>query len=112
LRFFFTKADRILKRSEYFGKKFQNKHFVAIFSPGLFQRSRLGITVVRKVGNAAIRNRIKRLARECFRLNRHMITGCWDINIIAKKKAAELSTGQAHRSLQHIFTNISRGLRH
>ena len=35
-----------------------------------------------------------------------------DINIIAKKKAAELSTGQAHRSLQHIFTNISRGLYH
>jgi ribonuclease P protein component len=117
LRFFFTKADRILKRSEFlrlsnFGKKFQNKHFVAIFSPGLFQRTRLGITVMRKVGNAAIRNRIKRLTREYFRLNRHMITGCWDINIIAKKKAAELSTDQANRSLQHVFTSISRGLYH
>jgi len=41
-----------------------------------------------------------------------MITGCWDINIIAKKKAAELSTGQAYGSLQHIFTNVSRGLYH
>jgi len=41
-----------------------------------------------------------------------MITGCWDINIIAKKTAAELSTGQAYRSLQHIFVNISRGLSH
>lgn len=117
MRFFFTKADRILKRSEFlrlsnFGKKFQSQHFVAIFSPGLFQRTRLGVTVVRKVGNAAIRNRIKRLAREYFRLNRHMITGCWDINIIAKTTAAELSTGQTYRSLQHIFINISRGLSH
>jgi ribonuclease P protein component len=117
LRFFFTKADRLLKRSEFlrvsnFGKKFQNKHFIAIFSPGLFQRSRLGVTVVRKVGNAAIRNRIKRLTREYFRLNRHMITGCWDINIIAKIKAAELSTDQAYQSLQHIFMKISRGLYH
>lgn len=115
MRFFFTKADRLLKRSEFlrlsnFGKKFQNTHFIAIFSPGLFQRSRLGVTVVRKVGNAAIRNKIKRLTREYFRLNRHMITGCWDINIIGKKQAAELSTGQAHQSLQHIFMNISRGL--
>jgi ribonuclease P protein component len=67
---------------------------------------------VRRVGNAAIRNRIKRLTREYFRLNRHMITGCWDINIIAKKKAAELSTGQAYGSLQHIFTSVSRGLYH
>ena len=117
MRFFFTKADRILKRSEFlrlsnFGKKFQNKHFVAIFAPGLFPRTRLGITVVRKVGNAAIRNRIKRLAREYFRLNRYMIKGCWDINIIAKKKAAELSTDQTHRSLQQIFDNISRSLCH
>ena len=117
MRFFFTKADRLLKRSEFlslsnFGKKFQNKHFIAIFSPGLFQRSRLGVTVVRKVGNAAKRNRIKRLTREYFRLNRHMIIGCWDINIIAKIQAEELSTGQTHQSLQHIFMNISRGLYH
>ena len=115
MRFFFTKADRILKRSEFlrlsnFGKKFQNKHFVAIFSPGLFQRNRLGITVVRRVGNAAIRNRIKRLTREYFRLNRHIITGYWDINIIAKKKAGDISSGETFLSLQNIFDNISRSI--
>jgi ribonuclease P protein component len=113
LRFFFTKADRILKRSEFlglskFGRKTQNRHFVAIFSPGRFQRTRLGVTVARKVGNATIRNRIKRFSRESFRLNRHIITGYWDINIIAKKKAADLSSKQAFLSLQNIFNSISR----
>ncbi len=112
MRFFFTKADRILKRSEFlqlskFGKKIQNRHFVAIFAPDRFQRTRLGVTVTRKVGNATTRNRIKRFSREYFRLNRHFITGYWDINIIAKNKAADLSSKQAFLSLQKIFDSIS-----
>lgn len=117
MRFVFTKADRILKRSEFlrlskFGKKTQNGYFVAIFSQGRFQRTRLGVTVARKVGNATIRNRIKRFSREYFRLNRHIITGYWDINIIAKKKAADLSSKQAFLSLQNIFNSISRSRGH
>ena len=117
LRFFFTKTYRILKRSEFLrlakiGKKTQNEHFVAIFSPGRIQSTRLGVTVARKVGNATIRNRIKRFSREYFRLNRHIITGYWDINIIAKKKAADLSSKQAFLSLQNIFNSISRSCGH
>ncbi len=117
MRFCFTKADRILKRSEFLklsilGKKTQNRHFIAIFSPGRFQRTRLGVTVARKVGNAPTRNRIKRFSREYFRLNRHIITGYWDINIIAKKRAADLSSEQAFLSLKEVFKNISRSLEH
>jgi ribonuclease P protein component len=94
------------------GKKTQNRHFIAIFTPGQFQRTRLGLTVARKVGNAPTRNRIKRFSREYFRLNRHIITGHWDINIIAKKKAADLSSEQAFLSLKDVFRNISRSLEH
>lgn len=117
MRFCFTKADRILKRSEFiklsiWGKKTQNQHFIAIFSPGRFQRTRLGVTVARKVGNAPTRNRIKRFSREYFRLNRHIITGHWDINIIAKKGVADLSSEQVFRSLKDVFENISRSLGH
>ena len=117
MRFCFTKADRILKRSEFLklsilGKKTQNRHFIAIFSPGRCQRTRLGVTVARKVGNAPTRNRIKRFSREYFRLNRHIITGHWDINLIAKKKAADLSLGQAFLSLKDVIENISRSLEH
>jgi len=117
LRFVFTKADRILKRPEFLhlskhGNKIYNKNFVAIFSPGRFERTRLGITVSRKVGNAAARNRIKRFAREHFRQNRHLIAGCWDINIAAKRAAADLSSDQAFLSLQGIFDRIHRSLDH
>ena len=108
----FKKADRILKRNEFiqlskFGRKLHNQDFIVIFAPGHFGRSRLGITVTRKVGNAVKRNRIKRLVREYFRLNRHLLSGDWDINVIAKKEAADLSSEKIFGSLCNIFERIS-----
>lgn len=114
MRFFsFTKADRILKRDEFLrlsrlGKTFHNRYFIVTFSPGQSERTRLGVTVTKKVGQAATRNRIKRFLREYFRLNKHNITGSWDINIIAKKEAADITSDQVFSSLQSIFERISR----
>jgi len=113
LRFSFTKADRILKRSEFIalsksGERVQNHEFIAYFLPAAHSRSRLGVTVTRRVGRAVERNRIKRLVREYFRLNRHCLSGKWDINIIAKKQSAGLVSETVYRSLQDIFDRISR----
>lgn len=77
--------------------------------PGGRERTRLGITVTKKVGNAVVRNRIKRLCREFFRLNKHQITGYRDINIIAKKQAAALPAKDVFSSLKHLFDRIPRG---
>ena len=113
MRFFFAKADRILKRPDFlrlskYGKKISNKHFVATYSPGQFENTRLGITVSKKVGNAAARNRIKRFSREYFRLKRHLLTGCLDINITARRAAAGLTSEQTFLSLKDIFDRIPR----
>ncbi|NQT10821.1 MAG: ribonuclease P protein component [Desulfobacteraceae bacterium] len=115
--FFFTKADRLLKRHDFLrltakGRQQQNKHFIVIFAPCKTERTRFGITVSRKVGNAVVRNRIKRFTREYFRLNRYKNTGSWDINIIAKKEAVNLSSAQAFLFLQNIFDKITRTLYH
>jgi len=113
LQYSFTKADRILKRYEFLalaktGRRIQNENFIAVFAPGRHDRSRLGVTVTKKVGQAVKRNRIKRLVREFFRLNRQFISGAWDINIIAKNQIADISSEQAYRALQNIFIRISR----
>ncbi len=107
----FTKADRILKRSEFLelsksDKTVRNEHFIIAYRTGRYEKSRLGITVTRKVGNAVMRNRIKRFSREYFRLNRHKIKGYRDINIIAKREAAGLTSKQAFLSLQNVFGKL------
>jgi ribonuclease P protein component len=112
LRFSFTKADRILKRSEFIalsksGKRVQSAKFIAYYLPAQYNQPRLGVTVTKKVGQAVERNRIKRLVREFFRLNRHCLSGKWDINIIAKRQSAGFSSEKAYRSLQNIFDQIS-----
>ena len=113
LRFSFTKADRILKRSEFIalsklGRRVQNTDFIAYFLPAQHHQSRLGVTVTKKVGQAVERNRIERLVREYFRLNRHCLSGKWDISIIAKRQSAGITSERVFRSLENIFDRISR----
>ena len=53
--------------------------------------SRLGMTVGKKFGNAVKRNRIKRLIREFFRLDKQRIPVGYDI-LISPIKAADTPT--------------------
>ena len=113
MSFTFKKTDRIRKRPEYLGisksgLKIQDAYFIIYYSHGRFNRSRLGITVTRKVGRATKRNNIKRLVREFFRLNRQNFSGEWDLNVVAKKKAAGISSQKAFDSLYALFSEISK----
>ena len=55
------------------------------------KRHRLGVTVSKRVGNAVIRNRVKRRIREWFRHARARLPGQSEIVVIARRTARELS---------------------
>ncbi len=68
----FPKTRRLLERRQYLavqhgGRRVSTEHFIVQSRPNGGRPTRLGITVSRKVGNAVVRNRIKRLCREVFR---------------------------------------------
>lgn len=104
----FPKRARITRRSEFLnlsrsGKKVYTSHFVVISKTNDKGESRLGVTVSASVGEAVIRNRVKRLLREFFRRHRHKIPAHRDIVVIAKKGTAELSLVEVAEELQGAF---------
>jgi ribonuclease P protein component len=117
VRFFLKKNQRVLKRAEFIrisesAHPYYAEFFVALAVPARNGHSRIGITVSRKVGGAVQRNRIKRLAREAFRLNQHLLVQPLDINLIARKTAAEQSNRAILQALQDIFRKLPRSFEH
>ena len=105
----FSRKEKILKRKEYLylkeaGKKIQDNNFIALFKKNQLSNSRLGITVSTRVGGAVRRNRLKRLIREAYRLNREYLTGPMDINLIAKKNASHISFEIVSISMRTLLT--------
>jgi ribonuclease P protein component len=106
-----TKADKLLKRREFLallhtGRSVSDRYFLLSYGPNELGHSRLGITVTKRVGNAVIRNRLKRLMREYFRANRSRIKRDLDINIVVKKPAADISFEKAKVSLHGLVDRI------
>jgi ribonuclease P protein component len=106
------KSARLRKRAEFLtlsrtGTKLQSANFIVISSANHGSESRLGITVSGKVGNAVIRNRIKRQVREFFRRRRLTFGPGRDILVIARKKAAQLTGPSIESELARAFKHQS-----
>ncbi len=81
------------------GCKLHTPHFILLMAENSAGISRLGLTVSRKIGNAVIRNRIKRVSREFFRHKKENFPVAVDFSVVAKKGAATLSTKEIHTEL-------------
>ncbi len=113
----FGAADRLRKSGEFLklqrrGARYQSEHLVLYGLGGAKdERSRLGITVSRRVGNAVVRNRLKRRVRECYRLQlRAMLPAGVAIVVIARKGAGELGWIALHAELLDSVTKLRRNL--
>lgn len=87
----FTKLQRIRKRAEFrqiqaATRRVVTPHFVMLIrrSDSARAGARLGITASRKVGNAVLRNRAKRLVREAFRATRPLWASAIDVVVVVR----------------------------
>jgi ribonuclease P protein component len=104
----FGRHERIRKKRDYVaiyeqGVRRYSKHFTVIERRNQEGIRRLGITVSKKVGIAVQRNRVKRLLREFFRLNKTRVSSSQDIVIIAKKDAHSLTYQDVCRELESLL---------
>jgi ribonuclease P protein component len=83
------------------GRRLWGDGFALIVLPNALEYNRLGISVHRKAGNAVRRNRIKRLIREVFRLNRDLFPPAVDVVLTIRP-------GFAINSLLDMQTSVAR----
>ncbi|MGL6196242.1 MAG: ribonuclease P protein component [Thermoguttaceae bacterium] len=111
--FSLKKTDRIRKQDE-FQKIYKLRRSVSdsflilyVFPNGL-SKTRLGMSVSRKVGNAVVRNKWKRLIREQFRLNKHTLPVGFDFLFIPKPKTAPIPFQRVGLSLRKLIERVMK----
>lgn len=109
------KGARVTKRREYQelqkGRRLVSTHFVFFVQKrdNEAERSRLGLIVSRKVGNAVARNLVKRRSRELFRRGHQTLLGPgWDCVALARPGAAAVSFETMHAEWQRALAKLPR----
>jgi ribonuclease P protein component len=103
------KEFRIKKNKEFQeifkkGKSVANRQFViyTLNKPGQ-THFRIGLSVSKKIGNAVMRNRIKRYIRQVFHELDDQIHNETDFIVIARKPTAEMDYHEVKQSLTHVL---------
>lgn len=104
------KAYRIKKNEEFqfvfkCGKSFANRQLVMYYIEKEDQAHfRIGLSVGKKIGNAVIRNKVKRCLRQSFHELEQQITAPIDIVIIARNPTKNMTCNEIKKSLTHILS--------
>ena len=110
----FRKSNRILRTSDFQraytqGKRIAGQYFTAFClkvpsNPG----PRFGFTTPRALGNAVVRNRVKRRLREMLRLRFFEFAPEWDIVINPRRAAFAAATGELARELDRLIAQCAK----
>lgn len=84
------------------GKSLANKYFIMYILRNDSEKNRLGISVSKKVGNSVVRHHLTRLIREGYRLQEEHFQYGWDIVVIARTSAKEITYHEAESALIHL----------
>ena len=90
------------------GYKVQAACLLAVALPNSTTHTRLGLTVSSKVGNAVVRNRIRRHLREAFRARRALLPKGYDVVLIARQSAATADSAQLWAAFESVAAQLSR----
>ena len=104
----FPRCEHLTKRAEYLevydqGNKWVGKTFILYVVRDEGTGRKLGIAVTRKVGNAVVRNRLKRYLREIYRHHRPQMGTGFRLVLVARPYAAQASFAQCEQAVARLF---------
>lgn len=86
------------------GKSFANGQFVVYWSkqPSA-EPFRLGVSASKKIGNAVVRNRMRRMIKEIVRHQANRIAPKTDLILIVRKPATMMKMKEMEKSVLHVL---------
>ena len=85
------------------GKAYSSRFVVLCVLENSLPYSRFGFSVSRRIGNAVLRNRVKRRMRESVRLRMDQIQPGWDCVVIARSPIRKANYGQIDDTFSRLF---------
>lgn len=103
------KQYRLQNRADYtrvyrHGRSFANYQLVlyVLMQPKV-KRFRMGVSVSKKIGNAVVRNRMRRVIKEVIRSQTNCIVDHVDLVFIVRKAAIKMDYQKLYKSVQHLL---------
>lgn len=100
------KLNRDFRRLYYRGKNIVCGYVIVYVLKNRFHINRFGITCSKNVGKAVVRNRIKRLIRESYRLSEKQLKCGYDIVIVARTRAVGKSFHAIKKDIRYAFGKL------
>jgi len=94
----------ILKKNKNFqtlyraGKSYSNKMMVIYVLPQKDSQRRIGFAAGKRLGNAVVRNRVKRILREVYRLNQHLLINNVDLVLMGRQAMVKANSIAASKA--------------
>lgn len=92
-----VKENYLFRRIYRKGKTAVRSGMVVYCLKGRGPKSRLGVTVSKKLGKAVVRNRVRRRFRELFRRNAGRFNGAYDVILVGRTRAADMDFARLER---------------
>jgi len=91
-----------------YGRSWANHQLVLYVYPRTeVERFRVGISASKKIGNAVVRNRMRRLIKEIVRTHADRIVDHVDLVFIVRKGAVDMEYDQLKKSVLHVCRKAS-----
>jgi ribonuclease P protein component len=100
------------KRVRRYGKSYAHPLLVLVILPNDEERTRVGVTAGRSIGNAVQRNRAKRLLREALRPILTQIRPGWKIVVISRKPILAATLLDIQTSLRRLLIRANVLIKH
>lgn len=103
-----NKENRLRKNMEFkkvykTGKNYWNRNLILYIRKNGKENTRIGVSITKKIGNAVVRNKLKRRIKS---VNQDYITSIklgYDLVIIPKKNAVGLTFKDLESAVKHIY---------